>query len=78
MNDNLDWDRLRSGDLRALDPDHQDIFNMVYDLQAEVELLREENTKLWGRWESAEQTCGRMQRRINSLEDEIEREHERH
>ena len=42
-------------------------------MKTEIERLREENTKLWGRWESAEQTCGKMQRRINSLEDENER-----
>ena len=36
----LDWDRLRSGDQRALIADHQDVFNMMFDLQAEIERLR--------------------------------------
>lgn len=36
----LDWNRLRSGDQRALIADHQDVFNMMFDLQAEIERLR--------------------------------------
>lgn len=38
--DNLDWNRLRSGDYRALDPDHQDVFDMVAALKAEIERLQ--------------------------------------
>lgn len=44
--DELDWNRLRSGDLRALNPDHQDVFNMVFDLQAENERLRAYKTEI--------------------------------
>ena len=40
MND-LDWNRLRSGDNRALDPDHQDVFDLVAEQRAEIERLRE-------------------------------------
>ena len=40
MND-LDWNRLRSGDNRALDPDHQDVFDLVAEQRAEIDRLRE-------------------------------------
>ncbi len=38
----LDWNRLRSGDNRALISDHQDVFDMVAGMRAEIERLREE------------------------------------
>ena len=40
MNDDLDWNRLRSGDNRAMDPDHQDVFDLVAEQRAEIERLR--------------------------------------
>jgi hypothetical protein len=33
----LDWNRLRSGDNRALDPEHQDVFDMVERLREELD-----------------------------------------
>ena len=36
----LDWNRLRSGDNRALISDHQDVFDMVAGMRAEIERLR--------------------------------------
>jgi hypothetical protein len=37
----MDWNRLRSGDNRALNPDHQDVFDMIAEQRAEIERLRE-------------------------------------
>jgi hypothetical protein len=42
----LDWNRLRSGDRRALIADHQDVFDMVTAKENEIERLREENSTL--------------------------------
>ena len=36
----LDWNRLRSGDNRALISDHQDVFEMVAEMRNEIERLR--------------------------------------
>jgi hypothetical protein len=38
----LDWNRLRSGDNRALDPEHQDVFDLVAEQRAEIERLRDD------------------------------------
>ncbi|MGH9697925.1 MAG: hypothetical protein ACRD52_00530, partial [Candidatus Acidiferrales bacterium] len=40
MNHNLDWNRLRSGNYRALYPEHQDIFDTFRDLSAQLEVAR--------------------------------------
>ena len=42
MNDDLDWNRLHSGDNRALNPEHQDVFDMVADYVLENEQLSDE------------------------------------
>lgn len=36
----LDWNRLRSGDYRALNADHQDVFDMVKSLRDELGRLQ--------------------------------------
>jgi regulator of replication initiation timing len=41
----LDWNRLRSGDNRALISDHQDVFDMVAGMRAEIERLRQQVTQ---------------------------------
>ena len=41
LNDAMDWNRLRAGDYRALDPDHQDVFDIVASKDVEIERLRD-------------------------------------
>ena len=90
MSDHLDWNRLRSGDNRALDPDHQDVFDLVAEQRAEIERLREivqvqmatsaEQARLRDERDAEIErlrfSAGAAHKVADDLEDEIERLHE--
>jgi hypothetical protein len=56
----LDWNRLRSGDNRALLADHQDVFDMVAGMRDEIEWLRNPEPCWWVHADSDfyESQCG--------------------
>ena len=43
----MDWNRLRSGDYRAIDDEHQDVFDMIAAKDAEIERLRGLLMEVW-------------------------------